>query len=172
VTATDVTATSVGNRPQRLCARLDALPRYSWREDAAVPTFPDDKPVIVFDGICVLCSGFVRFVVARDPTAQFRFVAAQSPLGAALYRHLGLDPVNYESNLLIADGKVSAKMEAFTGIMWRLGGFWRAACVASLMPGWAADRVYETIARNRYRMFGRHDLCVRADAHWLDRVIE
>ena len=162
----------VGNCQRRLCARLDALPRFGWREDPSVPAFPDDKPVIVFDGVCVLCSGFVRFVVARDPARQFRFVAAQSPLGTALYQHLGLDSVNYESNLLIAEGKVSAKMEAFTGIMWRLGGGWRAASVLSLLPGWAADHGYEAIARNRYRLFGRHDQCIRPGSDWHDRVIE
>ena len=130
---------SPGNRDvssrQRLGVRLEAMPSYSWRTAPSVPAFPDDKPVIVFDGICVLCSGFVRFVAARDPSAQFRFIAAQSPLGSALYRHLGLDAVNYESNLLIADGKVSAKMAAFAGIMWRLGRGWRAASAVGLLPG-------------------------------------
>lgn len=148
------------------------MPRFSWRHDPSVPAFPDDQPVIVFDGVCVLCSGFVRFVVARDRACQFRFIAAQSLIGASLFRHLGLDPVNYESNLLIADGKVSAKMDAFTGIMWRLGGIWRSARVVGLLPGWVADRVYEAIARNRYRVFGRRDQCVRPDASWRDRVIE
>lgn len=165
-------AARVEDRQQRMGARLDAMPRYSWRADPSVPAFPDDKPVIVFDGVCVLCSAFVRFVVARDPACQFRFISAQSPLGAALYRHLQLDPVNYESNLLIADGKVSVKMDAFTGIMGRLSGGWRAASVVRLLPGWAADRGYEAIARNRYRLFGQHEKCVRPDASWCDRVIE
>ena len=166
----------VGSR-QRLGARLDVLPSYSWRTDPSVPAFPDDKPVIVFDGICVLCSGFVRFVATRDPNAKFRFIAAQSPLGTALYRHLRLDAVNYESNLLIADGKVSAKMEAFRGIMWRLGRGWRAASAIGLLPGWVADGVYDVVARNRCRVFGRYDRCIRFDADgagasWHDRVIE
>lgn len=76
----------------------------------------------MFDGVCVLCSGFARFVAARNPDGRFRFTAAQSPLGQALFRHFGLDPVNYETNLLIADGRAFAKMDAFVEIMRRLGG--------------------------------------------------
>ena len=157
---------------QRTSDRLDRLGAYSYRSDPAVPAFADDKAVIVFDGVCALCSGFVRFVAVRDHYRQFRFIAAQSPLGAALFRHYGLDPVNYETNLLIADGRVSAKMAAFAGIMSRLGGVWRLGTVMGWLPGRLSDRMYEAIARNRYRLFGKFDQCIRPDASWRNRVIE
>ena len=67
---------------------------YAYRDDPAVPDFPDDKPVIVFDGHCVLCSRWARFVLKHDRRAVFRLLPAQSPLGHALYIHLGLDPVD------------------------------------------------------------------------------
>ena len=157
---------------ERTSDRLNLLGAYSYRNDPSVPAFADDKPVIVFDGVCALCSGFVRFVAARDRNRQFRFIAAQSALGTALFRHYGLDPVNYESNLLIANGRVSAKMDAFAGIMARLGGAWRLGVVLGWLPGRVADRMYEAIARNRYRLFGRYEHCIRPDANWRDRVIE
>ncbi len=155
-----------------LRARLEALPRHSWRQDGQVPPFPDTRALIVFDGVCVLCSGFARFVAARDPQGQFLFTAAQSPLGQGLFRHLGLDPVNYETNLLLAEGRVFAKMAAFGGIMARLDRPWRLGAAVDGLPAALADGLYDRIARNRYRLFGRRDACILPDAGWRDRVIE
>ncbi len=156
----------------RLADRLAAHPPYAWRSVAGFPSFPDDRPLIVFDGVCVLCSGFARFVARHDRDRHFRFTAAQSELGQALYRHYDLDPVNYETNLLIADGRASGKMEAFAGIMERLGGVWRLARAVLCVPAPLRDRLYDAIARNRYRLFGRRAICIRPDATWRERVID
>jgi predicted DCC family thiol-disulfide oxidoreductase YuxK len=69
---------------------------YSWRGDPSVPAFADDRPVLIFDGHCVLCSSFARFILRHDRERRFRLLAAQTPLGTALYRHLGLHPIDYE----------------------------------------------------------------------------
>ena len=144
---------------------------YSYRDDESVPRFPDDRPLIVFDGVCVLCSGFARFVARHDTTRQFRFATAQSPLGAALFRHYGLDAVNYETNLLVAEGRVCGKLDAFAGIMTRLGGLRRAAAIVRLLPTPLGERLYDAIAQNRYALFGRTQTCAVPDASWRDRVI-
>ena len=68
---------------------------YSYRRDPMVPRFPDDRPIIIFDGYCAMCSGWARFVLRHDPHGTFRLVPAQSALGRALYIHYGLDPVDY-----------------------------------------------------------------------------
>jgi predicted DCC family thiol-disulfide oxidoreductase YuxK len=70
-----------------------------------VPSFPDDKPIIVFDGMCVICSGWAQFVIRHDRDKRFRLLAAQTLLGAALYAHYGLDSADYETNLLIETAK-------------------------------------------------------------------
>ncbi len=152
--------------------RLRAAAPFSYRHDPAVPRFPDNKPLIVFDGVCVLCTGFARFVARRDTAHQFRFTAAQSPLGQALFRHYELDPVNYETNLLIAEGRVFGKMDAFAGIMRRLGGLWRWTGLLAFLPAPLADGLYDRIARNRYRLFGRRDQCVVPGPEWRDRVLD
>ena len=85
---------------------------YSYRNDPAIPRFPDDRPIVVFDGYCALCTGFAQFVLRHDPAAKFRLLAAQSILGRALYEHYGLDPQDYETNILIADGIAWFKSEA------------------------------------------------------------
>ena len=95
--------------------RLDRQAPYSYRADHHVADFLDDKANIVFDGGCVLCSGFARFVAVRDTARCYRVIAAQSAVETSLYRQIGLDPVNYKTNLRIQNGKVSAKMRRSPG---------------------------------------------------------
>ena len=148
------------------------MPPYSYRGDARVPAFPDDKPLIVFDGVCVLCSGFARFVAKRDPSGQFRFTAAQSSLGRSLYRHYGFDPVAPETSLLIDEGRLYGKSKAVAKIMARLSGPWRCCWLVLGLPRPVRNWLYDRIARNRYRVFGRRPTCVSPEASWRDRVIE
>jgi predicted DCC family thiol-disulfide oxidoreductase YuxK len=149
----------------------DRRPPYSYRTDAHVPAFPDDKPMIVFDGLCVLCSGFARFVAKRDPSGQFRFTAAQSKLGQALYRHYGFDPDQPETSLLIDGGRLYRKSKAFAKIMGRLSSPWRCAWLVLGLPRPIRDWVYDRIARSRYRVFGRRSACVNPDRSWRTRVV-
>jgi predicted DCC family thiol-disulfide oxidoreductase YuxK len=151
---------------------LDRQAPYSYRTDAQVPAFPDDKPLIVFDGMCVLCSGFAQFVAKHDPRGQFRFTAAQSKLGQALYRHYGFDPNQPETSLLIDEGRLYGKSKAFAKILGRLSGPWRCGWLVLGLPRPARDWVYDRIARSRYHVFGRRSACVRPDGSWRNRVIE
>jgi predicted DCC family thiol-disulfide oxidoreductase YuxK len=80
--------------------------RYSYRNDPQVPPFPDDKPIIIFDGHCALCAGSVKFILRHDKAGRYRLLAAQTPLGQALYRHYGLDLVHCETTILMAQGRV------------------------------------------------------------------
>jgi hypothetical protein len=73
---------------------------FSFRNDPAVPAFPDDRPIIIVDGQCVFCSSFAQFILWADRKRRFRLLGAQTPLGIALYRHYGLDPVNEISRRL------------------------------------------------------------------------
>ena len=141
---------------QRNRNRID----HSYRDDPGVPTFDDSGPIIVYDGECVLCSGFVRFVLGRDRAGQFRFCAGQSPLGQALFRHYGFDPVDFETNLLVADGRVHGKMESFSAVMARLPWPWRGLAATGWIPRPVGDWLYHRIARNRYRLFGRREHCL------------
>lgn len=137
----------------------------------AAPALPTSAPLIVFDGVCVLCSGFVQWVIRHDPDRQFRFTTAQGPLGQALLNDLGLDPVRLETILLIEGGVAYGKLAAIIAIATRLGGAWRAAAVLKLLPGFIGDWAYHRIARNRYALFGRRDVCWTPSPHLADRVI-
>lgn len=148
-----------------------ALTPYSWRTDPAVPAFPDDRPLIVFDGVCILCTGFARFVIRRDRRHVFRFTTAQSPLGQGLYRHFGLSPVAFETNLVLAEGRLHVKLGAFAAVIRGLGWPWRALGVIGLLPRRPGDWLYERIARNRYRLFGRTEDCMLPPPDWRDRFL-
>ncbi len=151
---------------------LESSAPYSYRDHPAVPGFPDEPQLIVFDGVCVLCNGFARFVAKREPDKRFRFTEAQSALGGALFRHYGLDDVNYETNLLIQDGRAYGRMEAFAHIVSQLGGAWPCVRAVLLLPRPLRNWLYERIARNRYALFGRYETCpVKRDAAIAQRLI-
>jgi predicted DCC family thiol-disulfide oxidoreductase YuxK len=138
---------------------MQPLP-YSYRTDPAVPPFADDRAIIIFDGHCVLCSSFAQFVLKEDRRARFRLLAAQSDLGHALYRHFGLDPVNYDTYILLQDGEAHFRSEASIRILAGLGGVWLLlAKSARLVPAPLRDGFYNVIARNRLRWFGRRAQC-------------
>lgn len=152
--------------------RLAEARPYSYRVDASVPPFPDDKVLVVFDGVCVLCSGFAKFILKRDRDFAFRLATAQSPLGQALYRHYGLDTREFETNLVIADGRPNAKLDSVAAVGLRLGGFWRSLALLRLIPRPIGDWLYDRIARNRYALFGRTDSCMMPPPEWRERFIE
>ena len=132
---------------------------FSYRRDPDVPSFPDDKPVIIFDGQCVFCSGWVKFALKRDKNKTYRFMTAQSATGAALYRHYGLDDRNYETNMLLVNGKPYLRSEGSIRMVAGLGFPWSLLKVFSLVPRPLLDRIYEFVARNRFRLAGRMETC-------------
>jgi predicted DCC family thiol-disulfide oxidoreductase YuxK len=144
---------------------------YSYRSDAAVPPFPDDKPIIVFDGHCVLCSGFARFVLRFDRSKSFRLLPAQSPLGTTVYKHYGLDPIDYQTNILIENGRAYFKSDGSIRMFTRLGFPWNIALLLRLIPTRLRDRLYSIVARNRFRWFGRQEVCFLSDANHRDRFL-
>lgn len=123
----------------------------------------DGQDFIVFDGECVLCSVFFKFIVARDKVQRFRFATAQSPLGQRLYSELGLPTRDLETNLVVADGVVYQRLDAFAAAMRHLPGIWSALSVCRLLPGFVKDPLYRAIAKNRYAIFGRSATCMVPD---------
>jgi predicted DCC family thiol-disulfide oxidoreductase YuxK len=144
---------------------------YSYRSDPAVPKFPDDHPIIVFDGYCALCSGWVSFVVRHDRRAIYRLLPAQSPIGHALYVHYGLDPRDYETYILLQDGIAWSKSEATIAMTQGLGFPWSLAGVLRIVPRTWRDRIYAWVARNRFRVLGRRATCYMSDPRHDDRFL-
>ena len=129
----------------------------------AVMTAAAGRPVILFDGVCVLCSGLVRFVIRHDPQGLYAFAAVQSPAGRALLRAYGMPLTDWETNVLVRDGRIFVKSRAFLEIMAGLGGPWALLRLGRALPRRPPDRLYDVIARNRYRWFGQRDACMVPD---------
>ncbi|WP_394888936.1 thiol-disulfide oxidoreductase DCC family protein [Mesorhizobium sp. AaZ16] len=135
-----------------------------------MPGYDGSHPLIVFDGICVLCSGFARTVVRLDREARFRFTTAQSPFGEALYRRHGLRTDVYETNLVIIDGIAYTRMDGFIAVLDAVG--WRrSAKMLRMLPRRLRDALYGLIARNRYALFGRKESCAIPSIALRERII-
>lgn len=119
-----------------------------------VNTLPSGNgPVVVFDGICVLCNGWVRFLLKRD-RGRYRFAAMQSESGRALLSAHGLNADDPASFLLVDNGVAWTDSDAIRWVLTGLGGAWRIAALIEMIPHFLRDPLYRTIARNRYRWFG------------------
>lgn len=127
---------------------------------ASAGTTAADGPVIVFDGVCVLCNGWVRFLLRHDRLARYRFAAMQSVRGRVLLAAHGLDPDDPASFLLVDGQGAWTDTAAIARVLAGLGGPWRLARMLDRVPRRLADAAYRTLARNRYRWFGRHAHCV------------
>ena len=115
--------------------------------------------VIVFDGVCALCNRWVRFLLRFDRRGRYRFAAMQGQKGSAMLRAHGLDPQDPMSFLLLDAQGAWTDTDAMLRVLEGLGGAWRLAGVLRLVPrGWR-DAAYRALARNRYRLFGRHEAC-------------
>ncbi|MEM8725669.1 MAG: DCC1-like thiol-disulfide oxidoreductase family protein [Pseudomonadota bacterium] len=124
---------------------------------------PRDHPIIVFDGLCVLCSANAQFVLKNDRDAKFRLAAMQDEAGTQIMRENGIDPSDPESFVLIDavqdGGRVWKNSDAVLHMWSELGWPWRLGAVFKLIPRAIRDPLYLLIARNRYKWFGVRETC-------------
>lgn len=153
------------------------LERASWTElahlaglDGSGMKAKTNPPVILFDGVCNLCSAWVRFVARWDEGRRYRLAALGSPAAARLLERN--DAGSTDSVILIEEGRTFTESEAALRILAGLGGVWSLTRVARLVPRPVRDVVYRWVARNRYRWFGRKDRCELPDAGLRERFLE
>ncbi|MFW8634372.1 thiol-disulfide oxidoreductase DCC family protein [Cribrihabitans pelagius] len=120
----------------------------------------DAGGLIVFDGDCVLCCGFFRFVLRHDRAERFSFALAQSPAGQRLYRAEGLATESFDTMLVAAQGRVFQRLDAVAAVLRELGGPWRFLALCRFLPRGVKGALYTLIARNRFRLFGRREACL------------
>ena len=131
--------------------------------------WPEDD-VILYDGVCVLCSHWVRFVAARDHAQPFRFTPISSPYGTRLAHAIGIDPQDPDTNAVILHGRALFRSDAALAVIATLPG-WHWARALSIFPRPIRDAVYTLIARNRYRIFGQNPVCDLGTPAYASRVI-
>ena len=132
--------------------------------------WPDDD-IILYDGVCIFCSRWVQFVAKRDVDHRFRFTPIQSDYGSRLARHFGIDPANPDTNAVIHGGTAHFKSDAALTVLSNLPG-WQWVGVLFAVPKALRNPVYNLIAQNRYRIFGKTEACIVPDPALRARVIE
>jgi predicted DCC family thiol-disulfide oxidoreductase YuxK len=135
------------------------------------------KHLLLYDGVCGLCSRLPPFVLARDHQRVFNFASLQSPTGRAATGHSGRNPGELTSfyvveNYRMPEARVIARSAAALFVADALGWPWKAACVFGVLPTAWLNRAYDLVARNRYRIFGRCDVCLAPRPEYRDRFVD
>jgi predicted DCC family thiol-disulfide oxidoreductase YuxK len=121
---------------------------------------PEGKKIIIFDGVCNLCNSSINYVIDNDKNDIFRFVSLQSDLGIALQNYLGIEIDNIDSIILYNPNEAYyLRSTAALKIMKEFSGLWKLSTIAFILPRIFRDKIYDFIASNRYKWFGKEDNC-------------
>ena len=128
----------------------------------------NSKPIVLYDGVCGLCNRLNQFLLKRDPHDRFRFASLQSEFARALLARHGADSRDLDTFYVVIDhGEPSERvLDRSDGIIYmltQLGGLWSLAGAAKILPKALRDGMYRIVARNRYRVFGKHESCMMPD---------
>ncbi|HEV2830315.1 MAG TPA: thiol-disulfide oxidoreductase DCC family protein [Pyrinomonadaceae bacterium] len=123
------------------------------------------NPIVLYDGVCGLCNHLVQFLLKRDKNDRFRFASLQSEFAQTLMMKHGVDPHDLDTVYVVKEHGQSnetllARSDAILFMLQQLGGVWKLSGVGRVLPGAFRDAVYKIVARNRYRVFGKHESCM------------
>ncbi|MEZ5460367.1 thiol-disulfide oxidoreductase DCC family protein [Dokdonella sp.] len=121
-----------------------------------------DQPdrIVLFDGVCRLCSAWAKFLIRFDRRHRFKLATVQSPEGQAILARHGFPQDHFDTMLLVEGPAIHTKSAAFLRVMRRLPFPWPLACIAWIIPWFVRDWMYDRVALNRYALFGRLDSCL------------
>ena len=120
----------------------------------------NENPIILFDGVCNFCNSAINFVLKQDKKGIFRFAPLQSEAGQRLLQEYNLSTEEFDSFVLIDNGKVYKKSAASLRVMNKLPWYWKEAQVLRIIPTAFRDAIYDFIASNRYKWFGKKEQCM------------
>ena len=122
---------------------------------------PQNKKIVLFDGVCNLCDGMVQLLIKKDKNDVFRFVMLQSDLGKKITDYIGVDTVKTDSIILYEPGHAyHVKADAAIQIAKNIGGIYSLLDIFSIFPSWLKNSVYDFVAKNRYKWFGKKEACM------------
>ena len=129
------------------------------------------KPIFLFDGHCVLCSRGVRYILRFETSPDTRFVAILSEEGRKLAEAHGIDPENPQSFLFIKNGTAHDASDGVMALARHVGGFSKMAVIGKIIPKPIRDWLYYSVAKNRYKIFGRTEACYLPTPENRDRFV-
>jgi len=132
---------------------------------------PVGQQILLFDGVCNLCNNFVQFVIKRDTKEKFVFASLQSEFGQQLLHHFQLS-THLKTVVLINQGKAYTQSDVPIKVAQALGGWMKISLLAWLIPKFLRDLMYDFIAANRYRLFGKQEHCMLPRPEWKQRFLD
>ena len=120
----------------------------------------DQYPVIIFDGICNLCCGWIHFLIHKDKNMKFRFATIQSETGQKVLNEVPENEKMMESIIYVKGNQYFRESSAILEILTDIGGFWKIFAVLKLIPKAIRDKIYQIIAKRRHRYFGKRTTCL------------
>ena len=132
----------------------------------------EEKPIILFDGVCNFCNASVNFIIRQDKKNVFQFAALQSNAGQQLAEKYHLPKKDFDSFVLIDNGKIYAKSTAGVRVYGKLSWIWKWTQIFWIVPKFIRDAVYDYVARNRYKWFGKKDKCMIPSAEVRSRFLD
>ena len=123
------------------------------------PDISYTHPVVLFDGVCNLCNSVVQFVIKQDRKSRFRFASLQSPFGQQILHRFNLPNTEFNSFIYLENGKLYTKSTAALRLAKTLGGPWKLLYGFMLVPPFIRNGVYNWVARNRYKWYGKQETC-------------
>lgn len=129
------------------------------------------KAIILFDGVCNLCESSVQFVLLRDKNAYFKFASLQSDIAQKFLNKKGMNATHFKSIVLIENGKIYQRSDAALKIARKLSGGWKLLYAFIIVPRFIRDGVYDFIAANRYKWFGKKEGCMIPAPEWQNRFL-
>ncbi len=130
-----------------------------------------NRPILFFDGVCNLCNASVNFVLKKDKKKQFLFASLQSDVARKILLHKN-QKINMDSIVLLKDDMVYTKSDAALLIFKEFGFPYNIMAVFKVIPKTIRDRVYDFIAKNRYKWFGKKDTCMVPSNDVLERFLD
>lgn len=131
-----------------------------------------DKGVILYDGVCNLCNGFVQFILLRDPKGYFHFASLQSTLGQQILAAANMDKKALGTVILLENKQLYTHSDAPLRIARKLPGAWPVLYGFILVPKFIRDAIYRFVARNRYNWFGKQESCLLPRPEWKTRFLD
>lgn len=116
-------------------------------------------PIVLFDGVCNLCNRSIQFIIERDQDKTFRFASLQSPVGQTLLKQFNLPTDQFDSFILVDKNQYYTQSSAALQVIKRFSGLWKLGYIGIVIPKRIRDWMYQFVAKNRYRWFGKRDQC-------------
>ena len=138
---------------------------------------PDSISVVLYDGVCGLCNRLNTFLLKRDRHDRFRFASLQSGFAAKLLQRHGADAIDLDTVYVVVDyskpsERLLSRSDAILHVLQRLGGVWSLAAAGRIFPKPLRDAFYKLVASNRYRVFGKYDVCLMPEERFKNKFLD